>query len=439
MTSDTTAPADPSATPDDSAAPGSPTAPAGPTPPIAKVSLWASSNFRLYLGARSTSMLGDAMLPVALSVGVLDAGHGIGGVGYALGVWVGALATFMLIGGVLADRFQPRRMMVLADLVRLLVQGGMALSFALGAPALWLILVLQATSGAATAMFQPGVASMVPQVAPDVQRGNGVLRIAEALAGVFGPALAGVLVGLFGPSTVFAIYAGTYGVSATCLLSLRLGPAPDGRSAQSYWRQLVAGWQDFRSRTWLWGVITIWMVYGAIVPGVSLPVAAGVITAAHGSTGLGIGMASFGAGGVFGGLVAMRTKPARPLAVGAIGWALFCLYPLAPALQAPEVLLCLGWFAAGSGLAFWDVIWSTTEQTQIPATMLNRVYAYDVCGSLGALTLGRLLAGPLVSLVGARPMMFASTAVGVVCTAVMLATPAIRRLKRAVAAPDGAL
>jgi MFS family permease len=405
--------------------------------PVAKTSLWSSANFRLYLGARSTSMLGDAMLPVALTVGVLAAGHGIGGVGYALGAWVGALAAFMLIGGVLADRFHPRRMMVLADLTRLLVQSAMAVSFALGAPPLWLIVALQATSGAATAMFQPGVASMVARVTADIQRGNGVLRISEALATVFGPALAGVLVSLFGPSTVFAIYAATYGVSAGCLLALRLGPTPDGRFEQSYWRQLAAGWQDFRSRPWLWGVITIWLVYGSMVPGVSLPVAAGVISTDHGSTGLGLGMAAFGAGGVLGGVVAMRLKPARPLATGAIGWALFCLFPLVPALGPPLPALCVGWCAAGAGLAFWDVIWSTTEQTHIPADLLNRVYAYDVCGSLGALTLGRLLAGPLVALLGTRHLMLLSTALGVVCTGVLLAAPAIRRLHRASDVLDG--
>lgn len=393
--------------------------------------LWRNPNFRLYLGARSTSMLGDAMLPVALSVAVLAAGYGIGGVGYALGVWVGALATCMLIGGVLADRFRPRRMMVLADLVRLCVQTAMAVSFALGVPSLWLILVLQMLSGAATALFQPGVASMVAQVAPDVQRANGVLRVSEALAGVFGPALAGVLIAGFGPSTVFAIYAATYGISASCLFALRLPPAPAADRERSYWRQLVEGWHDFRSRGWLWGVIAIWLVYGSLVPGVSLPTAAGVVTGHNGSTGLGLAMGAFGAGGVLGGVIAMRTKPARPLAAGAIGWALFSLYPLVPALHPSELLLCAGWLAAGFGLAFWDVIWSTTEQTHIPPGLINRVYAYDVCGSLLALTVGRLVAGPLSTALGAQRLMFVSTVVGLVCTAVLLASPAIRRLRRA--------
>ncbi|TCO44785.1 MFS transporter [Actinocrispum wychmicini] len=399
------------------------------TESLPRTSLW-SANFQLYLGARSTSMLGDAMLPVALSVGVLAAGYGIAGVGYALGAWMGALAACMLIGGVLADRLGPRRLMVFADLVRLVVQAGMAFAFVVGVPSLWLILVLQACSGVATALFQPGVASMVPKVADDVQRANGVLRIAEALAGVLGPALGGVLVSVFGPGTVFGIYAATYGISAGCLMALRIAPAPAERTAQSYRSQLVEGWRDFRSRAWLWGVISIWLVYGSLVPGVALPVVAGIVTGDDGSTGLGIGMAAFGAGGVLGGWVAMRTKPLRPLASGAIGWALFCLYPVVPVLRPGVPLLCVGWLLAGAGLAYWQVIWATTVQTKIPGELLNRVYAYDVCGSLVALTLGRLLAGPLTGLFGASNLMLISTAFGLLCTGALLAAPAIRRLER---------
>ncbi|MFF3750922.1 MFS transporter [Streptomyces sp. NPDC002018] len=398
--------------------------------------LW-SANFRLYFGARTGSLLGDAMLPVALSVGVLDAGYGTSGVGYALGAWMAALALCMLFGGVLADRFTPRRMMVMADLVRLVIQGAMAVMFALGVPPLWGIVALQFLSGLATALFQPGVASLVPRVAKDVQRANGVLRMAESVAGVLGPALAGVLVSVSGPSTVFAIYAATYALSAACLFALRLATSVKAPAEESFRRQLVEGWQEFRSRTWLWAVISIFLVYGCFVAGVSLPVAADLVVADLGSTALGIGMAAFGAGGVLGGVVAIRARRGRPLAVGSAGWALFALYPIVPALNPNVYLLSLGWALAGGGLAFWSVIWATTVQTQIPAALLNRVYAYDVTGSLLSMALGRSIAGPLASVTGQRPLMIVATLLGLLCSGLLLAVPAIRRL-RAVPA-DGEL
>jgi MFS family permease len=390
--------------------------------------LW-TVNFRLYFGARTGSLLGDAMLPVALSVGVLDAGYGTAGVGYALGAWMAALALCMLFGGVLADRFTPRRMMVLADLLRLLIQGVMAVAFALGAPPLWGIVALQFISGMATAMFQPGVASLVPQVAQDVQRANGVLRIAESVAGVLGPALAGVLVSVSGVSTVFAIYAATYAISAGCLFALRLSTTEKSGDGESFLRQLLDGWQEFRARTWLWGVISVFLLYGCFVAGVSLPVGADLVVGDLGSTALGIGMAAFGGGGVIGGALAIRVRRSRPLAVGSIGWALFALYPIVPALRPNVVLLAIGWGVAGIGLAFWSVIWATTVQTQIPAELLNRVYAYDVAGSLLSMALGRSLAGPLASLTGQRPLMVLATVLGLCCSGLLLAVPAIRRLR----------
>ena len=390
-------------------------------------SLW-SANFRLYFGARTGSLLGDAMLPVALSVGVLQAGYGTAGVGYALGAWMAALALCMLFGGVLADRFTARRMMVLADLVRLVIQGGMAVMFATGTPALWAIVALQFLSGLATAMFQPGVASLVPQVADDVQRANGVLRVAESVAGVLGPALAGVLVGVSGPSTVFAVYATTYAVSAGCLFALRL-PAAAKAGGESFLRQLAEGWHAFRARPWLWGVISLFLIYGCFVAGLALPVGADLVVTALGSGALGLGMAAFGAGGIVGGALAIRVHAARPLAAGSIGWALFALYPIVPALQPGVIQLALGWGVAGIGLAFWSVIWATTVQTQVPAELLNRVYAYDVAGSLLSMALGRSLAGPLSDLVGQGPLMVLATVLGLLCSALLLVLPATRNLR----------
>jgi len=407
----------------------------GGTP--ATATLW-TTNFRYYFIARTGSLLGDAMLPVAISVGVLQAGYGVTGVGYALGAWMAALALCMLFGGVLADRFTPRRMMVLADAMRLVIQGSVAVMFFTGMPSLWGIVALQFLAGAATALFQPGVASVVPQVAQDVQRANGVLRVAESVSGVLGPALAGALIAVTGPGTVFAFYALTYGVSGLCLWALRLRSTVASDSAESFWSQLTHGWHEFRSRTWLWGVITIFLFYGCFVAGVSLPVGAELVTAALGSAGMGIGMAAFGAGGVLGGIVAIRVRPARPLAAGAAGWALFALYPIVPVLSRDVVTLSLGWGIAGIGLAFWAVIWATTVQTQIPAELLNRVYAYDVTGSLFSMALGRSVAGPFADLTGQRPLMVAATVIGLGCSAMLLIVPGIRRLRAVDPAADRA-
>ena len=93
------------------------------------------------------------------------------------------------------------------------------------------------------------------------------------------------------------------------------------------------------------------------------------------------------------------------------------------------IKLALGWGVAGIGLAFWSVIWATTVQTQVPAELLNRVYAYDVAGSLLSMALGRSLAGPLSDLVGQATLMVLATVLGLLCSALLLVLPATRNLR----------
>jgi drug/metabolite transporter superfamily protein YnfA len=232
-----------------------------------------------------------------------------------------------------------------------------------------------------------------------------------------------------GPAVVFGADAATFAVSGLCLLALRVAPPP--RTDQpSMWRGLVEGWQEFRSRTWLWAVIVIWAGYGLTVFGPCLPLAATVITQEHGKTALGLAMSAFGAGTALGGVLGLRLRPARPLAAGTVAMFAFALYPLSAALLLPGYLVGAGFAAAGTGFAFWSVMWATTVQTHIPARLLNRVYAYDVAGSLLVLPVGRALAGPAAHLAGTHRVLFASAWLGITGCVGLLAVPAIRNLRR---------
>ncbi|WP_283138966.1 MFS transporter [Rhizohabitans arisaemae] len=392
--------------------------------------LW-SRNFSLYFGARTVALAGDSMMPVVISIGLLGAGYGAGGVGAALGAWMAASILFMLFGGVLADRFSPRRMMVLADLVRVVTHGIMAFAFISGKPVLWQIICLEIVSGVASAMFQPGTASLIPQVARDVQGANGVLRMSDALSHMTGPALAGVLVVLFGGAGwVIGITSVTFLLSALLLLALRVRPPSAPLVRTSMLRDLAEGWQEFSSRTWLWGVIVIWTVHGLIVFGPSLPLISAITVPRLGESVYGLVMGAFGAGSLVGGLLAMRLRPSRPLAAGAVAMFAFALYPLGPALGFPAPALAASFFAAGIGAAFWGVMWATSVQTQIPAPVLNRVHAYEVTGSNAAIPLGQVLAGPVALVAGVEELLLVGAGVALAVPMLLLSVPAIRNLRR---------
>lgn len=398
------------------------------TPVATPPRLW-SRNFSLYFVARIVSMLGDAMIPVAVSIAVLSLGYGVTGVGVVLGAWMGTFALCVVFGGVFADRFHPIPQMIGSDVVRCAVQLGIAAWLWAGHPPLWFLIAGSALGGLATAMFQPGVSSLVPQVAHDPQQANGVLRVSQGLAQMGGPALAGIIVASTSAAWALVVDAATFAVSAVCLAALKLAPFTADRGGSTL-ADLRAGWQEFSSRAWLWSVILIWMVLGVFVFGPVIPLGAASIVDAHGKAAFGWAEAVFGVGNVVGGLVAIRLRPARPLFAGGVAMLLFPLMPLAAGAVPDFWLLLAGYGCAGAGWAFWSVQWATSVQTQIPPDRLNRVTAYEIAGSVLAVPVGQTIAGPVSALIGVHRMLYLSAVIGLAGALALLVTGPVRRLRR---------
>ena len=272
--------------------------------------LW-TRDFSFYFAARVVSLLGDAMMPVATALAV-GAVYGVSGVGYVLAVWTAPFVLFVLFGGVFSDRIGARAMMVGADLARIVTQGVLAVAFFTGTPPLWLLIVASALSGTAAAMFQPGVNGMVPLVAKDPQRANGTLKIADAATQLGGPVLAGLLMALTGAGAVYALDAATFLVSGLCLVLIRLAPAAGAGESSTVLFDLRRGWVEFRSRSWMWSVILVWVFFGMFVFGPYIPLGSRLIGDRLGDAAYGWAMAALGTGTVLGGLVALRFRPARP-------------------------------------------------------------------------------------------------------------------------------
>ncbi|GIJ43598.1 MFS transporter [Virgisporangium aliadipatigenens] len=389
--------------------------------------LW-TRNFSLYFGARAVSMLGDAMMPVAAALAV-GAVYGVSGVGYVLAVWTTPFVLFILFGGVFADRIGARAMMVGADLVRTVTQLAVGIAFFVGTPPLWLLLLASALAGTAAAMFQPGVNGMVPLVAGDPQRANATLKIADAATQLGGPVLAGVMTALTGPGAVYTLDAATFLASACCLALLP--PFEVRREPSTVLRDLRRGWYEFRTRTWMWSVIVIWVFFSLLVFGPLIPLGSQLIGERLGAPAYGWAMAAMGTGTVFGGLAAMRIRPARPLAAGAVALTGFACLPLSIALELPLPELMAGHLVGGAAWAFWSVMWSTSVQTLVPRDVLNRVTAYEVAGSVCGLALGQALVGPVSSVVAPRDLLLLGGGVSAAVCAALLLVPVIRRLNRA--------
>ncbi|MDR6611371.1 MFS transporter [Leifsonia sp. 1010] len=187
-------------------------------------SLFASRDFRLLLIGQTTSQLGAQVSGVALpllAVVSLDATpFEVGMLGAASTV---AFAVLGLPAGAWIDRMRRRPLLVASDLVRAVLLATIPLAAVFGLLTMGQLLVVSLLAGVARVFFDVGYRSYLPAVIgrERVLAGNSSLEFVRASGQVAGPALGGVLVSLIGAATVVLVQAGTFAVSALCLLGIR--------------------------------------------------------------------------------------------------------------------------------------------------------------------------------------------------------------------------
>jgi MFS family permease len=219
------------------------------------------------------------MVAVALAFAVLEIGGSAADVGLVLAAGVFPLVGSVLVGGVVADRASRRAVMVVADLVRVASQGTMAALLIAGVSEVWMLAVLAGVTGTATGFFSPASTGLLPEVVPaeQLQPANALRSSAVSTGEILGPLAAGVLVAAAGAGWAIAADAVTFGVSAACLVMLRV-PTRVAAQTSSFVADLREGWVAFRSRRWVWAVVgyfaignLLWGASSALGPVVAEP------------------------------------------------------------------------------------------------------------------------------------------------------------------------
>ena len=194
---------------------------------------------------------------------------------------------------------------------------------------------------------------------------------------------------------------------------------------------LLAGWNDFRSRTWLVFANVVAAVGNALVVAPFLVVGPAVADEALGGAGAwALILAAFGAGSILGGVVALRVRPRRPMLVGLGLTGLHALPLSLLAVEAPAPLIALAAVAAGSQLSLLNTLWETTLQRLVPPQLLSRVVAYDWLSSSVFAPIGYALAGVLAgSWLGIEATLWLAVAVALGLAATVPAIGDVRRLE----------
>lgn len=181
--------------------------------------------FRALLVAQTLSALGDSFSYVAIPLLVLHTTGSLTQMGVVTALGGAASLLAGPFAGVLADRFDRRRLLVLCDLARVALYASIPLAWLAG-PRPWLLYAVLPLASAFATVFQVAHVTVVPSLVPadQITRANGRLFAASSTAYLVGPALAGLVAGRYGATAAIAFDAATFAVSAVALSFLRLAP-----------------------------------------------------------------------------------------------------------------------------------------------------------------------------------------------------------------------
>jgi hypothetical protein len=219
-------------------------------------------------------------------------------------------------------------------------------------------------------------------------------------------------------------------VSALFLFRVRAPALERSAERATFLDDLLHGWREFKSRTWLWTIVAQFslMHLVAVAPFMAL----GAVIAKRSLGGAGawsLILALFAAGTLVGSVLSLRIRARRPLVVATFWGSGVALPIMLLAMRLDALVIAGGAFVAGVGAAVFGALWSTTLQREVPREALSRVSAYDWFGSIATVPVGFALAGVVSGAIGVTTVLWIGAATVVVSSAVVLAVPDVRRVR----------
>ena len=399
--------------------------------------------FRLLWSGMCVSLLGDGAFIVALAWQVYtlsNAATAMSLVGIAMTV---PTIVFLLVGGVASDRLDRRRIMLAADVTRAAAVGLLAVLSLTGALELWHVIVLVVFYGSGAAFFAPAFDAIIPELLPadELAQANALDQVVRPVAlRLAGPAIGGMLVGVLGAGTAFALDAGTFLVSAVALLAMHRPPRRVVPAGVTLTGDLRDGWRFVRGHAWLWATFASAAVAYLLFMGpVEVLVPLLVKNDVGGSaTDLGLVFAAGGLGSVGCAVVLGRRRlPRRDITFMYAAWTLATLAVAGYGLAGAVWQLMLASLAFNALETAGTIVWATAKQRHVPAAMLGRVSSLDWLISIGLLPLSFALTGPVSAAVGVRETLVGAGVLGAVVTLAGLLVPGVRAIEGGEPPPAG--
>lgn len=363
-------------------------------------------SFRWLLGSLAVSQIGDWMYNLALVVLVYDRTHSPAWAGVTTAARIVPIVVLGPLGGIVAGRFDRRRIMIVCDVARMVLMGLLAAIAAARLPVV-LAPVVAAAATAAAAPYLPCVSAVTPRMVDgaDLPGANAARSAVGGLGILAGPAVGGLLLLLGSPALAFALNALTFGFSVLAVLAIRDRTAlrsvrSPGRPA-GLLRELASGAAALRGHpealrlvgadimcSTLYGTQTVLLLLVARRVGL-------------GVGGYGYLFAGIGAGGLLGTALAGRAARFRQpgyvlaAALGAVGLPM----PLLAVTRWPAVAIALV-AVTGIGAMLVEILTETCLQRVLDEEMFSRAYGLALPASIAGIVAGSLIAPLLAGMLG---------------------------------------
>ncbi len=356
---------------------------------------------RALIGASGASQLGDWLYNAALLGYIYESTESPGWVAAATVVRLLPYVLLGPFGGMVADRYDRRMVLIVGDAIRCAVMIALAILVGFDGPVVVVIALTAVTSAAGTAE-RPAAMALLPRLVGESHIGpaNALLHTVQDIGVVVGPALGAVLIAAAPSSVAFGVNAATFAISALLVSTMRR-PSASARSSEQAgaWRQLSAGLLAARTAPF---VVPLFIVvamaeftYGAQTVQLVLY---SQDELGLGAEGYGYLLAAAGVGGVLSATVNGRLATSwRVSFIVVTAGVMFCLTQLAYAWTDQLALALAFTLLGGVGVVACEVVAETAVARIVQPDLLGRVMGVFDALSVAAMVVGALLAPVLIN------------------------------------------
>ncbi|WAX76555.1 MFS transporter [Streptomyces sp. KMM 9044] len=363
----------------------------------ARTSALRSRDFRLLLAGQSLSMVTYGAYLAVLSWYAYRLTGSPSASGLVLGAAAVSEVTTLLLGGALADRWDRRSMMILADTGRLVSVLALAVLTAAGHTDLAVLTVCASLVSLFDGLFYPAFGGMVPATVPAelIGSANAALGFVRSVSAVAGPALGGAVYASAGMAAVLGLTAAAFLVALGTAMALRSPPRTLPPAPSRPLRDIAEGARY---------VVSVPLLVSIPVAAVALLLSEGPTQTllprlveehfAGGAGTLSLLTTAYGAGAAAGALLYARLMPVRRRAVIVyVSWTtahvLCAVMALTTWLPGAVALAAVRGLCGGFGFAVWE----TLLMHVVAPDKLSRVYSVNLFGTKALMPIGFAIGG----------------------------------------------